>query len=295
MYDSMTTVTVGLDVHARSVRLAAVRADELLEERTLPYDEDAVEQVLRRWLGVRCCYEAGPTGFGLYRHLIGRGIDCSVDARGPSAQSRGASPVSRGPAAAVRCSLALGRGKEDANRDALDGGRLVADVLPVAAADVDRFERINVVGRHDAYIVWLSRLLKDKLPLHAQAKSRGLGKMRIAARRDFGFDRNRRAPLRDATAVIEKQHRAIAALTEKVARLETLLDQSLHIAKAIARDPDLLMKTVDLLLAESVTARKEAAAHPVRDDTTERVKAATAGRLFTQHGGNVLPIFRSDF
>jgi hypothetical protein len=40
------TVTVGLDVHARSVRLAAVRADELLDERTLPYDEEAVE---------RCC------------------------------------------------------------------------------------------------------------------------------------------------------------------------------------------------------------------------------------------------
>src|SRR6266568_6666014 len=82
MYDSTTTVTVGLDVHARSVRLAAVRADELLEERTLPYDEDAVERVLRRWPGVRCCYEAGPTGFGLYRHLIGRGIDCSVVAPG---------------------------------------------------------------------------------------------------------------------------------------------------------------------------------------------------------------------
>src|SRR3989475_12849889 len=32
--------------------------------------------------GVRCCYEAGPTGFGLYRHLVGRGIDCSVVAPG---------------------------------------------------------------------------------------------------------------------------------------------------------------------------------------------------------------------
>jgi transposase len=82
MYDSTTTVTVGLDVHARSIRLAAVRADELLEERTLPHDEEAVERVLRRWPGVRCCYEAGPTGFGLYRHLIGRGIDCSVVAPG---------------------------------------------------------------------------------------------------------------------------------------------------------------------------------------------------------------------
>ena len=53
MYES-TTVTVGLDVHARSIRLAAVRADELLEERTLPYDEEAVERLLRRWPSVRC-------------------------------------------------------------------------------------------------------------------------------------------------------------------------------------------------------------------------------------------------
>src|SRR2546428_2930567 len=82
MYDSTTTVTVGLDVHARSVRLAGVRADELLEERTLPYDEQAVEQVLRRWSVVRCCYEAGPTGFGLQRFLVERGIDCSVVAPG---------------------------------------------------------------------------------------------------------------------------------------------------------------------------------------------------------------------
>jgi hypothetical protein len=61
MFES-TTVTVGLDVHARSIRLAAVSGDELLEERTLPYDEEAVERLLRRWPGARCCYEAGPTG-----------------------------------------------------------------------------------------------------------------------------------------------------------------------------------------------------------------------------------------
>src|SRR5213080_1164051 len=82
MYDSTTTVTVGLDVHARSIRLAAVRADELLEERTLPYDEQAVEQVLRRWPVVRGCYEAGPTGFGLQRFLVERGIACDVVAPG---------------------------------------------------------------------------------------------------------------------------------------------------------------------------------------------------------------------
>ena len=55
MIESMT-VTVGLDVHARSIRLAAVRADELLEERTLPYDEEAVARLLGRWPAVRCCY-----------------------------------------------------------------------------------------------------------------------------------------------------------------------------------------------------------------------------------------------
>src|SRR5213082_4259654 len=80
--DESTRVTIGLDVHARSIRLAAVRADQLLEERTLPYDEEAVERVLPRWPGVRCCYEAGPTGFGLYRHLVERGIDCAVVAPG---------------------------------------------------------------------------------------------------------------------------------------------------------------------------------------------------------------------
>lgn len=81
MFDS-TTVVVGLDVHKESVRLAAVRADELLEERTLPNDHDAIERALRRWPRVSSCYEAGPTGFGLYRHLTERGIDCTIVAPG---------------------------------------------------------------------------------------------------------------------------------------------------------------------------------------------------------------------
>jgi transposase len=82
MYDCTRTVAVGLDVHVRSIRLAAVCADQLLEERTLAYDEEQVERLLRRWPSVRCCYEAGPTGFGLYRHLVDRGIDCAVVAPG---------------------------------------------------------------------------------------------------------------------------------------------------------------------------------------------------------------------
>ena len=77
-----STVSVGLDVHAASIRLAAVRADELLEECTLAYDHEAVERVIARWPGARACYEAGPTGFGLARHLNGCGIACDVVAPG---------------------------------------------------------------------------------------------------------------------------------------------------------------------------------------------------------------------
>src|SRR5215216_6876812 len=81
MFDSRT-VSAGLDVHAASIRLAAIRGDELLEERTLPYDHEAVEAALRQWPAVHACYEAGPTGFGLHRRLNARGIRCDVVAPG---------------------------------------------------------------------------------------------------------------------------------------------------------------------------------------------------------------------
>src|ERR1041384_4672124 len=82
------TVTVGLDVHARSIRVAAVRADELLEERTLLYDEEAVERLLRGWPAVRCCYEAGPTRVtrGTWRAFSPAG--CSSRSTCPRGSSR---------------------------------------------------------------------------------------------------------------------------------------------------------------------------------------------------------------
>src|SRR5215216_5109210 len=56
------TVTVALDVHKSSLRLAAVRADELLDERTLPYDHAAVERAISRWPGARVCYPGPARG-----------------------------------------------------------------------------------------------------------------------------------------------------------------------------------------------------------------------------------------
>ena len=77
-----TAAVAGLDVHKLSTRIAAVRGDRLVQEVTVTSQPDAVERELRR-LGVEsCCYEAGPTGFGLARHLNAAGIACQVVAPG---------------------------------------------------------------------------------------------------------------------------------------------------------------------------------------------------------------------
>jgi len=67
----------------------------------LAYDHEAVERELVRWPGARVCCEAGPTGFGLYRHLTagGGGIACDVVAPGlvPSAKSGPGTQLSSNP------------------------------------------------------------------------------------------------------------------------------------------------------------------------------------------------------
>jgi transposase len=86
-----TMTWVGLDVHARSTHAAAidVMSGELSRVRFGP-GVQAPLAWLRSLSGpVRACYEAGPTGFGLYRALTEGGIDAQVIApgktpRGPS-------------------------------------------------------------------------------------------------------------------------------------------------------------------------------------------------------------------
>jgi transposase len=82
---------VGLDVHARSTHAAAI--DSLTGELTRVRFGAGVEAPVA-WLGelpgpVRACYEAGPTGFGLYRAATAAGVAMQVVApgktpRGPS-------------------------------------------------------------------------------------------------------------------------------------------------------------------------------------------------------------------
>lgn len=72
----------GLDVHAASISVAIVCGDDLLSEVRLPYDPERVACELRRYGVARVCYEAGPTGFGLARHLREAGLECDVVAPG---------------------------------------------------------------------------------------------------------------------------------------------------------------------------------------------------------------------
>ena len=76
-----TMTWAAMDVHARSTYAASldVMTGELTRRR---FDTGAVEPVVA-WLAglsgpVRACYEAGPTGFGLYRAAGAAGIDCQV-------------------------------------------------------------------------------------------------------------------------------------------------------------------------------------------------------------------------
>jgi transposase len=77
-----TAAVAGLDVHKLSTRIAAVRGDRLVREVTVASEPQVVEAELRELGVVACCYEAGPTGFGLARHLNGVGIACDVVAPG---------------------------------------------------------------------------------------------------------------------------------------------------------------------------------------------------------------------
>ena len=61
--------SVGLDVHARSVVAAAIDAQtgEVIKARLVPSFEVVIDW-LRRLAGpIAVVYEAGPTGFGLFR------------------------------------------------------------------------------------------------------------------------------------------------------------------------------------------------------------------------------------
>jgi len=74
--------SVGLDVHARSVVAAAIDGvtGEVFRARLTPAYEDVIGWVQALPGPCAAAYEAGPTGFGLYRALTDMGVRCEVAA-----------------------------------------------------------------------------------------------------------------------------------------------------------------------------------------------------------------------
>lgn len=74
---------VGLDVHKESITIAVAEdsGGDPHVVATIPHDTKILLKHLRRVIGtgtIRCCYEAGPTGFTLCRALRREGIECEV-------------------------------------------------------------------------------------------------------------------------------------------------------------------------------------------------------------------------
>jgi transposase len=115
--------SVGLDVHARSVAAAAIDGvtGELFQTRLTPAHDRIHEWVSSLPGPVAVVYEAGPTGFWLYRALTAAGIRCEVAAP---------SKLMRPPCDRI---------KTDA-RDAIHLARLLRldEVTPVAVPTVEQ-------------------------------------------------------------------------------------------------------------------------------------------------------------
>ena len=71
---------VGLDVHKDSIAIAVADPGrgEPAKLATIPHDVPKLLKKLRSLGTVKCCYEAGPTGFALQRALQAAGISCEV-------------------------------------------------------------------------------------------------------------------------------------------------------------------------------------------------------------------------
>ena len=74
---------VGLDVHKDSITIAVADQDGSVPQvvATIAHEVRALLKQLKKLSGsgqLKCCYEAGPTGFGLCRMLSAAGIECIV-------------------------------------------------------------------------------------------------------------------------------------------------------------------------------------------------------------------------
>ncbi|KGN40671.1 IS110 family transposase [Knoellia aerolata] len=177
--------SVGLDVHARSVRAAAIDSvtGELIERSISPVTEQIVAFVDELAVDhgpVLVTYEAGPTGYGLARAVLAAGHRCQVAA--PSKLLRPAGDrvktdrrdalllarLARNddivavtiPTVAAESARDLVRAREDARMVLMAGRHRLSKLLLRHGHVYDGGQAWT--GKHDA---WLRRTRKDHLPL----------------------------------------------------------------------------------------------------------------------------------
>lgn len=80
-----STKFIGLDVHKNTITIAIAddgRDSDVKLYGTIDNDMTSLDKFIRKQISsgakLRFVYEAGPTGYGIYRHLTGNGLDCSV-------------------------------------------------------------------------------------------------------------------------------------------------------------------------------------------------------------------------
>jgi transposase len=205
-------VYVGLDVHKDSIAIAVTRQGRDPAEvwKTIPYDEarlrKALKMLLRKGEELRVCYEAGPTGFGLYRSLRKAGIDCMVVA--PSL-------VPGKPGDRVKTD------RRDARKLAhfLRSGDLTAVHVPEEAVEAirdlerarDDAKRAETAARH--------RLSKFLLRNERRWEGKGWSQKRLdwSRAQKFAYPAQQR--------VLEDYLKTLEDATERVQRLTTLLEE----------------------------------------------------------------------
>lgn len=95
MPEAPATIYVGIDVSKDKFAVAIAsgkRRDEVLNLGTFENTPGSVERLLKKLSGrgdVSVCYEAGPTGYGLYRQVRAFGYECCVVAPSLTGPIRG--------------------------------------------------------------------------------------------------------------------------------------------------------------------------------------------------------------
>lgn len=79
-----SVIYFGIDFHKENTEVAVVAGEDgsIISRQRMPSDLHKIRQYVERntraGFRSRVCYEASGCGFGLYRHLVGHGIECEI-------------------------------------------------------------------------------------------------------------------------------------------------------------------------------------------------------------------------